>query len=247
MSTTISHPDEISVPRSTVKRFLRPLAKKIIYNAVHPGWLLKPLFSLVFNMHWYGRELWEWFWRSLVATPIFLSRCESFGTDISADRIPYINGAVRIQLGNQLRISGKFNISSTNTGEPVLKIGNGVFIGHQTRFGIAERIEIGDFSSIGASCDIADTEGHSHYNPQRPIWEVPASPDDIAPVIIEDNVQISKNVTILKGVRIGARSVIGAGSVVRKDVPPDSVVMGNPGRVVTRMKPKDASDESSGS
>lgn len=223
--------------KKTAKAIVRPLAKKLIYNAVHPGFILKPIYRGLFNLHWYGRELKEWFWRSMVATPMFLARCESFGDDVAVDRIPYINGSVRIQLGSRIRFSGKVDIASPNTSEPIFKIGNGVFIGHLTQFSVAERIEIGDFTSIGAGSQIADTEGHSHYNPMKPIWEVPAGDDDIAAVIIEDNVQIGKDVTILKGVTIGARSVIGANAVVRKSIPADSIVMGNPGRVVTRITP----------
>ena len=229
----------------TPKKFLRPIAKRIIYNAVHPGFILKPIYALLFHAHWYAREFKEWFWRSMIATPMFLSRCESYGTDIAVDRVPYLLGGVRIQLGNQIRISGKIDIGSPNTGEPIFKIGNGVFIGNATQFSIAQRIEIGDYSSIGSCCQIADTEGHSHYNPMKPIWEVPAGDDDIAAVIIEDNVQIGKNVTILKGVTVGARSVIGAGAVVRKDIPADAIVMGNPGRVVTRITPPEASNDNS--
>lgn len=48
------------------------------------------------------------------------------------------------------------------------------------------------------------------------------------PVVIEDNVWITANVTILSGVRIGKNSVIGAGSVVTKDIPPDVFAAGNP-------------------
>ncbi|MDQ1250354.1 MAG: hypothetical protein QG597_4733, partial [Actinomycetota bacterium] len=70
-----------------------------------------------------------------------------------------------------------------------------------------------------------------------PIWEVPPSDADVAEVVIEDNVQISHDCKILKGVRIGARAVIGAGSVVRSIFPEDAVVMGNPARVVKRMTP----------
>jgi acetyltransferase-like isoleucine patch superfamily enzyme len=57
----------------------------------------------------------------------------------------------------------------------------------------------------------------------------------VAPVVIEDNVQIGRNCMILKGVRIGARSVVGSCSVVRHSIPPDSIFIGNPGRVVRRM------------
>lgn len=52
------------------------------------------------------------------------------------------------------------------------------------------------------------------------------------PVFIEDDVWIGEKVVILKGVRIGRSSVVGAGSVVTRDVPPYSVVCGNPARVI---------------
>ena len=226
-----------------LKRTLKPVAKRVLFNAWHPGPLMRPFFAFLFQANWYCREMWEWFWRSMIATPVFLSRCKEFGTDISVDRIPYLNGNVEIHLGNRVRFSGKIDIASPNSGSPVLTIGEGVFIGHNTSFDVAQRVEIGDFTSIGSGCQISDTEGHSHYNPQRPIWEVPASAEDIAPVIIEDNVQIGRNVTILKGVTIGARSVIGAESVVRKNIPADSIVMGNPGRVVTRIQTEDKQEE----
>ncbi len=53
---------------------------------------------------------------------------------------------------------------------------------------------------------------------------------------IEHGVKIGVNSTILPFVRIGRNSLIGAGSVVTKDVPPDSVVCGNPGRVIKNIK-----------
>jgi acetyltransferase-like isoleucine patch superfamily enzyme len=61
--------------------------------------------------------------------------------------------------------------------------------------------------------------------------EVPQS----EPVIIEDRVWIGSKVVILPGVRIGSRAVIGAGSIVTKDVPPRCVAAGNPARVIRRL------------
>jgi len=55
-------------------------------------------------------------------------------------------------------------------------------------------------------------------------------------VIIEDNVWITSNVTILGGVRIGKNSIIGAGSVVVKDIPENVFAAGNPCKVVKKIQ-----------
>jgi acetyltransferase-like isoleucine patch superfamily enzyme len=214
---------------------IRELAKRWLFLSLAPGRLTRPVFNLLYLTLWYGRELFEWLRRSCVATPIFLARCEHHGSGIAVDRIPYMIGLCRIELGSQVRISGKIAIASTSKAASRLRIGTGVFIGHGCSFGVASHVEIGDFVSIGGQTFITDTEGHAAYNPRRPIWEVPASSEDVSPVVIEDNVQIGRYCVILKGVTIGARSIIGTGSVVRTSVPPDSIVMGNPARVVKRL------------
>lgn len=220
---------------SAFRRIVKPIAKRLIYNTIQPVGPLKSVLNGLAGASFYAREAFEWGRRSVVATPVFLSQCAEYGTDISVDRVPYINGTPRIELGSNIRISGHINISASSRGTPTLVIGDGVFIGHGTSFAVASKISIGKYASLGGGCFVADTEGHSHYNPQKPIWEVPAGDDDVSPVTIEEGVQISRNVMILKGVTIGARSVIGAGSVVRSDIPPDSIVMGNPARVVKKM------------
>jgi acetyltransferase-like isoleucine patch superfamily enzyme len=221
----------------SMKRALRPIAKRVLYQTVQPSGPARRLLSGLSDAVFVSREMVEWAQRSLVATPMFLAKCAVHGDKIAIDRMPYMLGSTRIELGSNIRISGKIGITSPMRGEPLLTIGDGVFIGHNCAIAIAKKVSIGKFASIGSGTYIADTEGHSHYNPQAPIWEVPAGDDDVAPVTIEDGVQISKNCMILKGVTIGARSVVGAGSVVRSDIPPDSIVMGNPARVVKRMAP----------
>ena len=57
-----------------------------------------------------------------------------------------------------------------------------------------------------------------------------------APVVIEDDVWVGAHCIILKGVTIGARSIIGAGSVVTKSIPADRVAAGNPCRVIKNLK-----------
>jgi tetrahydrodipicolinate N-acetyltransferase len=63
-----------------------------------------------------------------------------------------------------------------------------------------------------------------------------STPEEIK-TVIEDNVRIFVNSVVIPGVRIGKNSVVGAGSVVMKDVPPNVVVMGNPARVTQHLDP----------
>jgi acetyltransferase-like isoleucine patch superfamily enzyme len=214
---------------------MRWFAKHWLFRAFVPGRFARPLLRGVYASLWYCREIFEWLRRACVATPIFLARCDSHGARVVVDRIPYMTGRCRIELGDDVRVSGKIAIAGTSKAPSLLRIGSGVFIGHGCSFGVASRVEIGDFASIGGQSFITDTEGHATYNPQRPIWETPATAQDVSPVVIEDNVQIGRYCVILKGVTIGARSIVGTGSVIRTSVPPDSIVMGNPARVIKRV------------
>ncbi|WP_210529970.1 acyltransferase [Rubellimicrobium arenae] len=59
--------------------------------------------------------------------------------------------------------------------------------------------------------------------------------DAVGPVVIKDDVFIGRGATILPGVTIGPRAIVGAGSVISKDVPPNSVVAGNPARIIRSL------------
>ncbi|MBK8479886.1 MAG: acyltransferase [Proteobacteria bacterium] len=227
-----------------LKALLRPVAKGLIYRALTPAGPLRIAYNGLYHAGFLGRELHEWARRSLLATPMFLSQCAAYGSDIAVERMPYLSGPCRIELGSRIRFGGQVDILAAPTGAPLLKIHDGVYLGHIVSFALARRIEIGRYVSIGGHSHISDTEGHAQYNPGRPIWEVGAGDEDVAEVVIEDNVQIGHGCQILKGVRIGARSVIGAGSVVRTSIPPDSVVMGNPARVVRRLQPAPSAGDS---
>ena len=57
-----------------------------------------------------------------------------------------------------------------------------------------------------------------------------------SPIIIGNNVWIGANVTILKGVKVGDNSIIGAGSVVVKNIPKNCIVAGNPAKIIKERK-----------
>ncbi|NWG33075.1 MAG: acyltransferase [Chloroflexi bacterium] len=93
----------------------------------------------------------------------------------------------------------------------------------------AEKIIIGNNVNVGANTIIMDTDFHPLEAEARRLNSAPAK---TAPVFIEDDVFIGMHCLILKGVTLGQGSVIGAGSVVTKDVPPYTVVAGNPVRFI---------------
>jgi acetyltransferase-like isoleucine patch superfamily enzyme len=106
-------------------------------------------------------------------------------------------------------------------------------------------LRIGSYVVIGWNATIADSDFHPLDPAQRIADAIACSPlnqgrprPEIAKkaVIIENDVWIGPNATILKGVRIGAGSWIEAGSLVTRDVPPASRVLGNPAQVVAEVK-----------
>lgn len=66
---------------------------------------------------------------------------------------------------------------------------------------------------------------------------------EAAPVVIEDDVWLGAGVTVVPGVRVGKGSVVGAGAVVTKDVPPYSLAVGAPARVIRKVTYQDAEDK----
>lgn len=145
--------------------------------------------------------------------------------------------------GGRITIGDNFYLSSGNGVNPIasnlqadvyvepgaaLTIGNNVGMS-STRLWIHESVRIGNNVKIGGCVLITDTDAHPmDYVVRRSSNEGTKS----APVVIEDDVWIGAHCIILKGVTIGARSVIGAGSVVTKSIPADCVAAGNPCRVI---------------
>lgn len=130
-----------------------------------------------------------------------------------------------------------------------INIGNNTVIFHFTKIGSVSNIFIGDCVVISNHVHIYENNNHPtdpatrrrmclsgfYGDPWR--WEHSAS----APIVIEDNVWIGEYSAILKGVKIGKGSVVGCHSVVTKDVPPYTVVAGNPARIVKEL-PHEAED-----
>lgn len=88
-------------------------------------------------------------------------------------------------------------------------------------------IKIGDDCLFAAGVQILDSNGHNVKSSSRAF-----ETDTPIPIIIGNNVWVGLNAIILKGTTIGDNCVISAGSVVKGDFPPNSIISGNPAKIV---------------
>lgn len=129
--------------------------------------------------------------------------------------------------------------------ESKLVIGDGVSMGGGTIVDCAHDIAIERDVIISYECIIADCDNHSIYpelrvgdvanwkNHRKQDWRLAS----MKPIRICEGAWIGARSIILKGVTIGAGAVVGMGSVVTKDVPPRTIVGGNPARVLREIGP----------
>ncbi|MBR5476838.1 MAG: acyltransferase [Bacteroidaceae bacterium] len=125
-----------------------------------------------------------------------------------------------------------------NTGQrftPVLSLANNVVVQISCHIGCINRVEIGEYTTMGARTYITD---HTHGTVEREDLLLPPRHRNLyskGPVKIGKYVSIGEGCIILPGVTIGDHSVIGANAVVTKDIPPYSVAVGNPAKVVKQV------------
>ena len=111
------------------------------------------------------------------------------------------------------------------TGGEGIRVGRNVFINQNCTLYDLGGIDIGDDVMIGPNVSLI-TSSHPLEPSQRRAFVV------AKPIVIERNVWIAAGATIIGGVTIGENSVVAAGSVVTHDVPPNSLVGGNPARLI---------------
>ena len=118
--------------------------------------------------------------------------------------------------------------SIINNGVGDVRIGENTFVGIGSV--VIGPVEIGK-QVIVAQHVVISALNHGYEDITTPIRLQPVT---TKPIVIEDECWIGSNAVITAGVRIGKHAVVAGGSVVTKDVPPYSVVAGNPARVIKR-------------
>jgi acetyltransferase-like isoleucine patch superfamily enzyme len=165
--------------------------------------------------------------RARLRGQIFKAWCRIRGRRVSIGRRFILDGKLKIRGPGRVIIGDNVTIGMSVTPftyapQAIIEIGDGVYL-NGTRFGCRDRIRVGP-RSILAECRITDWDFHSTHPDHR------NDPEFIrgAPVIIEENVWITADCMVLKGTTIGRDSTIGPNSVVRNDIPPNSIAGGNP-------------------
>ena len=135
----------------------------------------------------------------------------------------------------------KFELGNYSTIEDFSAINNGVgpvIIGDRTKIGLSNTI-IGPVT-IGNDIRLAQNITLSGLNHNYEDISLPIHAQGVstAPIVIEDETWIGANVVVLAGVTIGKHSVVAAGSIVTKNIPPYSVAAGNPARVLKMYNPE---------
>lgn len=172
--------------------------------------------------------------RVFICEPLFKARCTSFGRGVRTGAfVHWIQGAGSIVLGDDVLIDGKctFSFAARFSVQPELVIGDGTGIGHNCSFTVGKRITIGRQCRIASDVWIFDSPGHP-TDPADRAAGLPPLAKDVRPVTVGDNVWIGRRCILFPGVTVGEGSVISAGSVVMSDVPPYSIVAGNPARKI---------------
>jgi acetyltransferase-like isoleucine patch superfamily enzyme len=168
----------------------------------------------------------------------------NFGYNLNLFGIPFIykQKDSTLVIGNNCTIRSSFlsnlvglnhrSIIITRTKESKIIIGDNVGISGATIYA-RKGISIGDFTLIGGNTKILDNDFH-------PIDVEARNIDDkkminSKEIVIGKNCFIGCNSIILKGTKIGEGCIVGAGSIVRGEFPPNSVIAGNPAKIVKTL------------
>ncbi len=179
--------------------------------------------------------------RGRLIEPYRRFRFHSFGKGSIVHRPNWIVGAGHIAIGERVLTLHGLWLAVEKPGwdlpAPVIRIGDGVAIRPYCTISAAESVVIENDVVISAFTSVIDSD-HS-IGPHPNLLSNPLKP---TPVRIGRGTWIGERVAVLRGSNIGEYSVIGANSVVKGDIPPHSVAVGAPARVVGTTNPPDGRD-----
>lgn len=161
-------------------------------------------------------------------------RERNVGARSFVDPTAQVLGWQQVRIGHHTIVGENtwINVNQRDSAEPVVIIGDNCFIARRNFLSAGARITIGDYCLTGPDCHFLGAD-HEFSSPFAPYAATGVTPDGV--IEIGPNCWFGSSVIVMKDVRIGFGSVLGAGALITRDVPPFSVVVGSPGRVVKRF------------
>jgi acetyltransferase-like isoleucine patch superfamily enzyme len=183
--------------------------------------------------------------------PWLLGSC---GRNVVFGQNVVLRHAHKIHIGNNVAIDDNCLLDAKGERNRGITIGDGVFVGRNTILSCKNGdIELGAGANIGFNCEIFSASrvavganvlvaaysyviggDHDFSDPSMPVLDQGRTSTGVT---IGDGAWMGAGVKILDGVQVGAHAVVGAGAVVRNDVPPYAVAVGMPARVVSTRTP----------
>lgn len=164
-----------------------------------------------------------------------LRGCNAVGARARSFGRPRIENRGTIVIGDDFALNCAFGtvlLATSPTGR--LEIGNGVTVNYGSAITASRRVRLGNRVMVGPHCIVGDTEGLLLFE------------EEGAPIEIGDDVWLAGHVTVRPGARIGAGTVVAAGSVVEGDLPGNAVASGAPARVLRVRRPSEVPPPVSG-
>ena len=185
--------------------------------------------------------LWSELTRLLYYQPLFELQCQDPGDNgrlelTPESKLPFVDNCALV-LGARWHISARtaFQGARNAPDKARIEIGDDTYVGSRVVFRAGLGIRVGRHATIASNVVLSSDPGHPLDPVERRTQAAPLS--DLRQMIVGDDVWIAEGATILGGVTVGEGAVVGAHAVVTKDVPPRTVVAGNPARVVKELDP----------
>lgn len=158
---------------------------------------------------------------------------KNIGKKTYIDKSVHIIGLKNIRIGSNNIISDDtwLNVNDRTDGKIGIEIGNNCYIGKRNFFSSSAKITLKDYFMSGINCSLLGSD-HLIDEPLKPYIHTGTTND--TSIYIGTNVRFGANVTVIGDVKIGHGSIIGANSLVLKDIPPFSIAVGNPAKVIKR-------------
>jgi acetyltransferase-like isoleucine patch superfamily enzyme len=184
--------------------------------------------------------------------PLLLGSC---GRNVVFGQNVVLRHPHKIHIGSNVVVDDHCLLDAKGTANHGIRIGDGVFVGRNTILSCKNGdIELADGANIGFNCELFSASrvtigrdvlmaaycyiiggDHDFSDPSAPVL---AQARTSTGVTIGDGVWLGAGAKILDSVQLGAHAVIGAGAVVREDVPAHAIAVGVPARVVSSRQPK---------